>query len=156
MILSKKSFYVIVILTIVVDQITKYVALCNLDHSINIFRFMNLILVKNFGVSFGILNFGIPLLVTRIFLSILVIAIVTFLLKTQQKTIAISLIIGGACGNLIDRIFLGYVIDFIDLFIGVYHWPAFNIADSAICVGVTMYTLSGKTSLKKGDTNVKM
>lgn len=155
MILSKKSFYVIVILTMVIDQITKYAALYDLEQTINVFSFMNLTLVKNFGVSFGILNFGVQLLVTRIFLSFLVIAIVTFLLKTQPKTIAISLIIGGACGNLIDRIFLGYVIDFIDLFIGIYHWPAFNIADSAICIGVTMYILSDKTNLKKGDTDVK-
>lgn len=146
MILAKKSFYVVVILTIVMDQITKYMALYNLEQTTNVFKFMNFILVKNFGVSFGILNFDIPSLVTRIFLSILVIAIVIFLLKTQQKTIAISLIVGGACGNLIDRIFLGYVIDFIDLFVGVYHWPAFNIADSAICIGVTMYLLSDKAN----------
>ncbi len=53
--------------------------------------------------------------------------------------VALALIAGGAMGNLIDRIRLGAVVDFIDVMIGTYHWPAFNIADSAICVGVGLF-----------------
>ena len=52
--------------------------------------------------------------------------------------IALSLVIGGALGNLLDRFYLGYVIDFLDFFVGTYHWPAFNVADSAICVGISL------------------
>ena len=155
MILSKKSFYITVILVAIIDQISKYTALYNLNDVVNLSCFMNFVLVKNFGISFGILNFGIPLLVTRVFLTILVLSIVIFILKTQQKNIATALIIGGAFGNLIDRIFLGYVIDFIDLFIGSYHWPVFNIADSAICIGSVMYVFNNKKYSKKGDINVE-
>jgi signal peptidase II len=52
--------------------------------------------------------------------------------------VALSLILGGAIGNLIDRLFYGYVIDFLDVYYGTYHWPAFNIADSAITIGVVL------------------
>jgi signal peptidase II len=52
--------------------------------------------------------------------------------------IAISMLFGGALGNLIDRVRLGEVIDFIDFYIGTYHWPAFNVADSAITIGISL------------------
>jgi signal peptidase II len=54
---------------------------------------------------------------------------------------ALALILGGAVGNVIDRILYGHVIDFLDVFIGNWHWPAFNIADSAICVGAVLFVL---------------
>ena len=54
---------------------------------------------------------------------------------------ALALIAGGAAGNLVDRIRLGAVVDFIDIYIGTYHWPAFNVADSAICIGVVVYLI---------------
>ena len=60
MILSKKSFYITVILVAIIDQISKYTALYNLNDVVNLSCFMNFVLVKNFGISFGILNFGIP------------------------------------------------------------------------------------------------
>jgi signal peptidase II len=61
-------------------------------------------------------------------------------LKSEAKweVISLALILGGAVGNVIDRVLHGYVIDFIDVYYGSYHWPAFNIADSAICVGAVM------------------
>jgi signal peptidase II len=57
--------------------------------------------------------------------------------------IAIGLIIGGAVGNVIDRLRLGAVVDFLDFHVGAYHWPAFNLADSAICIGVAAMLLDG-------------
>ena len=54
---------------------------------------------------------------------------------------ALSLILGGALGNVIDRILYGYVIDFLDVHVGSWHWPAFNVADSAICVGAALFVL---------------
>jgi signal peptidase II len=57
--------------------------------------------------------------------------------------VAIGLIIGGAIGNVIDRIRLGAVVDFLDFHIGTWHWPAFNVADSAICIGVAVMLLDG-------------
>jgi len=77
-------------------------------------------------------------------------------LRPQQKAslISLSLILGGAVGNLIDRLRLGEVIDFIDLHWYHYHWPAFNVADSAISMGVVLFCiqmLRGKGSLSFGD-----
>jgi len=65
----------------------------------------------------------------------LAIACWMFRLNHTKQVFALSLILGGALGNLIDRLRLGHVIDFIDLHIGVYHWPVFNLADTAICIG---------------------
>jgi signal peptidase II len=60
--------------------------------------------------------------------------------------IALSLILGGAIGNLVDRLAYGYVIDFLDIYYGNWHWPAFNIADSAITVGVVLMLIDSFTS----------
>jgi signal peptidase II len=65
----------------------------------------------------------------------------SFSLMHWGSRIALGLIVGGIIGNLIDRIRVGYVIDFLFFYIGAYHWPAFNVADSAICVGVGLYII---------------
>jgi signal peptidase II len=62
--------------------------------------------------------------------------------STLDHRIALGLMIGGICGNLIDRIRVGWVTDFLDFHIGTHHWPSFNIADSAICIAVGLYLLS--------------
>jgi signal peptidase II len=61
---------------------------------------------------------------------------------------ALSLVLGGALGNLYDRITLGHVVDFLDFYIGDYHWPAFNIADSAICIGAALLIYESFTAKK--------
>ncbi|MGE4490451.1 MAG: signal peptidase II, partial [Kiritimatiellales bacterium] len=61
---------------------------------------------------------------------------------TPDHRIALGLMVGGICGNLIDRVRLGWVTDFLDFHLGVHHWPSFNVADSAICVAVGIYLLS--------------
>ncbi len=66
----------------------------------------------------------------------------SFLTNSWEHRVALGLMVGGIIGNLIDRVKLGYVVDFFDFYIGQSHWPVFNIADSAICVGVGMYLLS--------------
>ena len=63
---------------------------------------------------------------------------------------AYSLVIGGALGNLLDRLMYGHVVDFIDVYVGQWHWPAFNLADSAICIGAVMIVLDGLIA-KHGD-----
>jgi signal peptidase II len=100
-------------------------------------------LVHNTGAAFGILAGERSPLRTGFFLvvSVLALGVVLWLLwrlRPGQKVeaVALSLIFGGAVGNVIDRVRLGKVIDFIDLFYGSYHWPAFNAADAAISVGV--------------------
>lgn len=115
--------------------------------------FLNLVKVWNRGVSFGMFNHinSAPILLSL--LQIIIINVLIYILyKGYQKAFeqnkldlkfkihsyAISLIIGGAFGNLIDRLQNGAVADFIDLHAFDYHWPAFNIADSAICIGVAI------------------
>ena len=115
----------------------------------------NLTMVWNQGVSFGMLqNAGIwPLTILALVISAV---LATWLIKSTSKfeAIALGLIIGGAIGNVIDRLRFGAVADFFDVYIGTYHWPAFNIADSTICIGVAMLLIHG-LFLDKANKNQK-
>ena len=146
----KKQSYVILIISfiIILDQITKFFVLRFIGplDSVEIFPFLHIVNVKNTGAAFGMFKeFGSTFF---IIISILAIFFVTYLLrKGAYNYIGLSLIIGGATGNLIDRILYGEVIDFIDFSIGNYHWYTFNIADSALTVGIIIIlitTLIGK------------
>jgi signal peptidase II len=86
---------------------------------------------RNLGSSFFI---GISV--------IAVIFIVYLILKSNYNFVGLSLVLGGAIGNLIDRILYGKVVDFIDFFVGSFHWPAFNVADSALTIGITIILLT--------------
>lgn len=108
----------------------------------------NLTLAYNKGAAFGIfagLGDGIResvLLIT----TILAFLLIGYFMRTQAGSsrwakIGFALIVAGAIGNIIDRLRYGYVIDFLDFYYKSYHWPAFNVADSAICVGVAILVL---------------
>jgi len=104
--------------------------------------FFNLVHVRNRGMAFGIMNrpgadWGFVLLLGATFGAVALLLFWFYRLKSEERGISfpLSLILGGATGNLIDRVRLGEVIDFLDFYIGPYHWPAFNVADSAITVG---------------------
>lgn len=104
--------------------------------------FFNLVHVRNRGMAFGIMNrpgadWGFVLLLGATFAAVALLLFWFYRLKSEERGISfpLSLILGGATGNLIDRVRLGEVIDFLDFYIGPYHWPAFNVADSAITVG---------------------
>jgi len=117
----------------------------------------DLTFVKNPGGVFGILKSlpdGARGLLFILMPAVAIFFIVLYALRTPRSrrlTLAsLALILGGAIGNLADRIRLGYVVDFLDVYWGSYHWPAFNVADSAICVGVgllivEMLFFAGKT-----------
>ena len=113
----------------------------------NVTSFFNIVLIYNRGMSFGLFNSGGEL--NALLFSVVAAAIVTVLtywlsrVESPLLAGAIGLIIGGAVGNVIDRIRFGAVVDFLDFHIGSWHWPAFNIADSAICVGVAVMLLDG-------------
>ncbi|TLM65596.1 MAG: signal peptidase II [Deltaproteobacteria bacterium] len=105
--------------------------------------FFHLTYIRNQGAAFGILSSGalrIPFFITVAIIALLAILWYLRSLRADQKlaAFALALIFSGAIGNLIDRVRLGEVIDFLDVFWKHYHWPAFNVADSAICVGVTL------------------
>jgi len=147
------AFFVVpAVLLVVVDQITKSLVVNNLPvHSSEalIEGFLNLVHVRNRGMAFGMLN-GLSTNTASYILAavsvIAVVAIILYALKysdgSQTTIFALSLILGGAVGNLIDRLRLGEVIDFIDFFIGSFHWPAFNAADSGITIGTFLIILS--------------
>ncbi len=138
---------IIILLIILLDQGTKFLIIKYLKafESIEIFSFLHIVNVRNTGAAFGILqdmnnNFFI-------IISVIAIIFVIYLLKKNAYNfIGLSLILGGALGNLIDRVRYGKVVDFIDFSIGTFHWPAFNIADSSLTTGIGIILL---TSLLK-------
>jgi len=109
--------------------------------------FFNLTLTYNRGISFGLFNGGARLnaLVFSLAAAAIIAVLVYWLSRASSPflAIAIGLIIGGAVGNVIDRLRLGAVVDFLDFHYDALHWPAFNLADSAICVGVAAMLLDG-------------
>ena len=107
--------------------------------------FFNLALTYNRGISFGFFNGGAGLnaLVFSVTAAAIVAVLIYWLSRAASSflSVAIGLIIGGAVGNVIDRLRLGAVVDFLDVHLGPLHWPAFNLADSAICIGVAAMLL---------------
>ncbi|MDO8281473.1 MAG: signal peptidase II [Thermodesulfovibrionia bacterium] len=140
----KKTPFIITIAAIVaiLDFITKkmIVATINPSNAIDILPFLRIVLVKNTGAAFGLF----ASLGNAFFLIITIIAIIfiiVYLIKIPKglELVAISLILGGAIGNFIDRATIGEVVDFIDFYVGTWHWPAFNVADSALTIGITLF-----------------
>ena len=132
---------------VILDQVTKALVInfFNLYDSVALLPMINLTFVVNYGFAFGLLNN--PSL-NQILVSLVILAIIIYflylLIKTQDKIfqLTLTLILAGALGNFVDRIFRGFVIDFIDIYIGKYHWPAFNIADSCITVGFVVLMIN--------------
>ena len=109
--------------------------------------FFNLALTYNRGISFGLFNggAGVNAMVFSLAAAAIVAVLVYWLAHAANPVlaVAIGLVIGGAIGNVIDRLRLGAVVDFLDFHAGALHWPAFNVADSAICIGVAAMLLDG-------------
>lgn len=137
-----KKIILISILTLIIDIISKQLVL-NLMieyQSINIIPgFFNLTLAKNTGIAFSFLEGKLPLI---IIMTMIIILIILKYLKhsnpNKYESICYGLIIGGAIGNLLDRIIYHYVIDFLDFKIFNYSFPIFNLADTAIVIGVIL------------------
>ena len=130
---------------LVADQVSKWWILEHVMQplrSLEITGFFNLVMVWNPGVSFGM--FGGSCETGRWVLSAFALAISAFLLNWLRQVdrrfpaLAIGMVIGGAIGNVVDRVRFGAVADFLDVHLFGYHWPAFNVADSAITVGVAI------------------
>jgi signal peptidase II len=109
--------------------------------------FFNFVLTGNRGMSFGLFNTNAAMntAVFTVLAAVIVIALIVWLRRAHNPVIrlAIGMIIGGAIGNVIDRLVRGAVVDFLDFHIGNWHWFAFNIADAAICLGVIALLLDG-------------
>jgi signal peptidase II len=146
------------LLALALDQASKLMVASSMTlyQSISIMPYFNLTYLRNTGAAFSFLSEAGGW--QRWFFAVLAIAISAALsiwlarLKSHETllAIALALVLGGAVGNLIDRLAYGYVIDFLDVYYQQWHWPAFNIADSAIVLGVGLmilesFGLGGKT-----------
>ncbi|MEJ5300211.1 MAG: signal peptidase II [Thermodesulforhabdaceae bacterium] len=158
-------FWITGMLIFLIDQLTKHliVAVLPLHDKLEILPgFLNLVHVRNTGVAFSLfaqlressLIFGVIALCAVVILHIIVVRMEQ---ASLGEIIPLGLILGGAIGNLFDRIRTGAVIDFIDLYIGNYHWPAFNVADSAITIGAIllgMRILCSNSTSSKSKTSI--
>lgn len=140
----KKGYFVFIVcsLIVILDYITKRVIEQYVmpHETINLLPFLRIVHVKNpagaFSLFAGLGNKGFILISIAAIIFIIVYAIK---LQNRLELFSLSLILGGAIGNLIDRLTIGKVLDFIDFFIGNWHWPAFNVADSAITIGMILF-----------------
>lgn len=143
----KQSGLLFALLLLVLDQISKNLILHFLyEGQKEILPFFNLVHVWNRGVSFGLFNHehsgawilaGLSLAITALFL--------VWLWRVDHKGLALAIgaVIGGAVGNVIDRVRFGAVVDFLDFHVRDWHYPAFNVADSAIVLGIAYIVLDG-------------
>ena len=136
-------------LVVLADQVSKAFILKHLSYhqSITIIKgFFDITHIRNPGGAFGLMANMSPIARTVIFLFIssLAVGLIFYFYKKTPSShsllaTAFALIFGGAIGNLIDRLRFGNVVDFLDIYLGNFHWPAFNIADSAITVGIFIF-----------------
>lgn len=134
------------------DQWTKAIAIAKLElHQPIPFisGFWNWMLARNYGVAFSLFDnqAGWQRYGLSVFALLVAVVFVVWLTRVPAReratSVALALIVGGAIGNVTDRLRYGYVVDFIDWFVGTYHWPAFNIADSAVVCGAILLVLTG-------------
>lgn len=141
-----RFFFQGVLLAVVVvglDQWSKQAALHFLAESsgsVPVASFFNLTLVWNMGISFGMFSDADARYLLLGFTGCIVAGVLVWLWRSKEHrlTLPLGLVIGGAVGNILDRVRYGAVVDFLDFHLYGYHWPAFNVADSAIVVGVCL------------------
>jgi len=142
-------FFAVILVVVGIDQATKFFIFHHFalyESQAVIPGFFNLTYLTNNGAAFSILA-GQPAQWRQVFfigaagvaLVIIWLSLRSFGRNSVLYTLSLALIAGGAIGNLIDRIRYGFVIDFLDVYIGTSHWPAFNVADSAITIGVGLF-----------------
>lgn len=151
--MQKKNilFLGIAALVILLDQLMKgwIIATMRLHDAYPVIDgFFNIIYVRNPGAAFGFLAGASPIFRSVFFLAVTLAAIFLILhylrqTKIEEITLVLSLalILAGAVGNLIDRVRFGEVVDFLDVYVGTYHWPAFNVADAAITTGAALLVI---------------
>jgi signal peptidase II len=149
--LQKLRYLFISLAVLVFDQWTKWLVEMHLPHHVAepvIPGFFNLTHVKNTGVAFGLfaaqgVGSGSWLLTLLGLAALLAVALYFWFTPSHDRLllVALALVVGGAVGNLIDRVVAGAVTDFVDLYVGTHHWPAFNVADSAISIGIVLMAI---------------
>jgi signal peptidase II len=147
--LQNLRWLIATLVVVCLDQITKLMMSVNFSvgETKHITSFFNLVLAHNYGVAFSFFNHSagdLRWLFAGLAIGIVLVMLVWLVfLDTYERLVpfALSIVMGGAIGNAIGRILSGYVIDFLDFHAGNLHWPAFNIADIAICVGVILLVI---------------
>lgn len=147
------------LLVIVLDLGSKFFIISNVAYGwsnrIEITSFFNIVHVHNFGAAFSFLSRagGMQRWLFAVIAIVISLILIYFLFKNKSSerllNICYALIIGGALGNLFDRLYHGYVIDFLDFYLKSYHWPAFNVADIAICCGAVLLFIEALISDRK-------
>ena len=137
---SPVPFFCLSLIILVLDQATKYYIKMHVYpfDPLRILPFFDIVYVENTGSAFGMFK----ALGSSFFIVVSVVAIIVLsvlVIKDLSNRTAYSLLLGGAAGNLLDRLFYGHVIDFLDVYVGKYHWPAFNVADSALTIGIALF-----------------
>ena len=147
----------LIIFLVVLDQISKILisSYLSLGESLNLLPFLNFTLIHNSGIAFSFFDDGGN--ISRWLLVVAVSGILAYLLflmykitsKNRLELMSFILIISGGLGNLVDRVFLGYVVDFVLFHIGQWHFPAFNVADSCITIGLILFLIETYRSSKQ-------
>ena len=148
---GRLPYAALVAATLILDRWTKVLIQkrFDLNESISIIDgFFNITYVRNTGVAFGIFDpASLPAksILLSLFTVLAAVVVIAYSVRSPIQNrllqVALALILGGALGNLYDRLAYGYVVDFIELYAGAYHWPSFNVADSAISIGVALLAL---------------
>ncbi|MDP3706422.1 MAG: signal peptidase II [Legionellaceae bacterium] len=148
--MKKWHAFSVSLIVILLDQLSKYWVMKHLVayQPVHVIPMLNFTLAYNSGSAFSFLSDSGDWhrwFFTG-FSSVMSVVLIVWMMRLPKRAvlqlISLSLILGGAVGNLIDRVFLGHVIDFIDVYYQTHHWPVFNIADSAICVGAVLLFFS--------------
>ncbi len=137
-----KVFYLSATFVFLIDRVSKYILLKVPYERIELLPFLALVKAWNKGIAFGILHQASQVIFLALIVLIPVVLIIIFFLAKKADRVSrilLGLIFGGGLGNWIDRITFGAVFDFIDLYLGAFHWPAFNLADFAITIGLIFF-----------------
>lgn len=157
---SGLKWWWVALVALILDQVSKIWVMnsFSLYESVPLMPSLNFTYVHNLGAAFSFLadaggwqRWGFAIFATLVSFGLVA------MMRAQaanlvRLNLAYALILGGAIGNLIDRVLYGYVVDFIDFYVGNWHWPAFNIADSAICIGASLMILDAFMQPKETNT----
>src|SRR6185503_16921693 len=148
---ARLPYIFLVAATLLLDRWTKSLiqARFELNDTVSVIDgFFNITYVRNTGVAFGIfssISSPVKSVLLSLFTACAAIVVIVYSVRSPVRNrllqVALGLILGGALGNLYDRLAYGYVVDFLELYAGSYHWPSFNVADAAISTGVVLLAI---------------